>query len=251
MNENQYMKAMECIEISPETKYRILTKSMQAKQNKERYSMMSKKKIGLIAVTAAMILGITVFATRGIISNWYSSSSSGPDYNALPTAEQAINDASYAPILIESFGNGYVFEDGRVVENELNDEQNNSIEQFKSFDFSYEKDGDVVTLSQGKYHSEMPQGGTLISSENGTDIYFMGYTNKIVPPNYKLTEEDKKAEQNGELVFSYGSDNVMISEINAISWNVDDMHFNLMQIDGKLSIDALVQMANDIISQNK
>ena len=165
--------------------------------------------------------------------------------------EQSIKDVGYAPVLIKEFDNGYVFEDGRIVKNALMDDTNNSAEEFKSFSFQYTKAGDAVILSQAKYNSEMPQSGILISDENGTDIYFTGYTNKVVPPGYKLTEDDKKAEQDGELIFSYGSDKVSISEINSVSWMMNDMHFTLMQIDGKLSTDDLLRMANYVLAQNK
>ena len=74
MKEKKYIEAMKCVEIPSEIKRRILTKSIQTKQNKERYIVMSKKKIGFIAIAAAMLLGVTVFATSGIVSSWYSSS---------------------------------------------------------------------------------------------------------------------------------------------------------------------------------
>jgi len=251
MNENKYIEAMKSIEISPETKSRILNK--RAKQNKEGYIMMSKKKVGIVAVAAILFLSIsiTALAASGVISNWYSSSSSRPDYQSLPTLEQSIKDVGYAPVLFAAFDNGYVFKDGSIVENSLSDDNNNPIEQYKSFDFRYVKDGDVVMFSQEQYTSVMPPSGTLISSENGNNIYFTGYTNKIVPVSYEMTEEDIEAEQSGELVFSYGSDKVIISEIKAVSWSTGDMQFNLMQIDGKLSADDLVQMANYIIAQNE
>ena len=218
MNENKYIEAMKCIEISPETKHRILAKSIKTKQSNRRYIVMSKKKVVLVAAVAAtMILSISAFAASGIISSWFSSSSRNPDYATLPTVEQTVKDVGYAPVLIE---------------------------KFKSFKFEYTKGGDVVILSQ------MPQNGALISSENENDIYFTSYTNKVVPEDYELTEEDKNAEQNGELIFSYGSNEVIISEVKSVSWSVGDLHFNLMQIDGNLSADDLTEMANYILSQN-
>jgi len=250
MNENKYIEAMNGVELSPEAKCRILIKAVKTKQNKENYIMILKKKAILIVAAVAMILGITAFAASGIISTWYMSSSSKPDYKTLPTIEQAVKDVGYAPILIEGFDNGYSFDGGYIINNNLSDDNNKSVEKFKSFSFQYKKGSDTVMLYQGKYNSEMPESGDLVSSENGVDIYFTGYTNKIVPPDYKFTEEDKKAEENGELVFSYGSDKVIISEVNSVSWSAGDMHFNLIQIDGKLSTDVLVQMANYIVSQN-
>ena len=68
--------------------------------------MKSKKKISLIVIAATLVLGITVFAASGIVSTWFSSSSSTPDYKSLPTAEQVAGDIVYEPVLIESFENG-------------------------------------------------------------------------------------------------------------------------------------------------
>ena len=70
--------------------------------------MKSKKKIALIAVAATLVMGITVFATSGIISQWFSSSSSVPDYETLPTAEQIVKDIGYKAVTIEEFANGYI-----------------------------------------------------------------------------------------------------------------------------------------------
>ena len=58
--------------------------------------MKSKKKFSIIAVAAALVLGITAFAASGIIKSWYSSSSSIPDYRSLPTEQQCIKDIGYA-----------------------------------------------------------------------------------------------------------------------------------------------------------
>ncbi len=83
--------------------------------------------------------------------------------------------------------------------------------------------------------------------ECNRDIEFRNYTNKLVPTGYKFTDEDKKAEANGELVFSYGSSKVERKEVQSVSWTVDDMHYELMQIDGKLSANELKDMAAEVI----
>lgn len=214
--------------------------------------MLSKKKIALVTAALVMVLGVTVSAAgNGIITSWFSSNSGTPDYKSLPTVEQAVKDVGYAPVLVESFSNGYTFSNGHVVSNDLRDDNNNSVEKFKSFTFNYAKGDDEIIFSQSKFNSEMEISGDLISSENGIDIYFSGYTGKIVPVDYKLTEADKEAEENGELVFSYGSREVSVSEVKGVNWNMGDMRFCFTQIDGKLSDNDLVQMAKEIIAQNK
>ena len=151
-------------------------------------------------------------------------------------------------MLIDTFENGYTFKDGSVIKNNLVDESGNSVEKFKSVSFKYEKNGDRVIFSQDKFNSEQDTEGEIISTVSGTDIYYFSYTNKIVPPDYKMTDEDKKAEENGELVFSYGSSKVEISEVQSVTWRNNGIKYNLMQIDGKLSADELAGMAEEIIS---
>ena len=64
-----------------------------------------------------------------------------------------------------------------------------------------------------------------------------------------MTKEDKVAEANGELVFSYGSSKVEIVTVQAISFEKDGIRHSLMQINGKLTKDELVEMAKEIINK--
>ena len=250
LNMKGYADTSNALDISiDKIKDMVDSKIASADVERKSYTMKSKKKIPLIAIAATLALGITVFATSGIISNWYSSSSSDPEYKSLPTEQQCIKDIGYVPALIETFGNGYSFSDGSIVNNNFTDENNNSVEKFKSVMFRYEKDGDEVTFSQDKYSSTTETSGEVISNIEGIDVYYFNYTNKFVPPDYKMTEEDKKAEANGELVFSYGSSEVEVIEVQSVSWTIDNMHYDLMQIDGNLSADELADMAAEVIKK--
>ena len=100
-----------------------------------------------------------------------------------------------------------------------------------------------------KYETKQPQEGDIIGSFNGCDLYYINYTNKLVPPGYEMTEEDKKAQETGEIVFSVGSNEVNISEVQGLSWEDDGIHYNLTQIDGDLDKDGLVEMAEEIIEK--
>jgi len=211
--------------------------------------MKSKKKIAPIAIAATLVMGITVFAASGLVTSWFSSSSGMPDYDSLPSAEQVKKDIGHDAVLIESFENGYTFDNGSIINNNLTDENKNSVEKFKSVMFRYEKDGDMVNFSQDKYDSNMETVGGVVATVNGVDILYHSYTNKFVPGDYKMTDEDKKAEANGELVFSYGSSKVEIKEVQSVLWAEDGIHYSLMQIDGKLSADDLAEMAKEVIEE--
>ena len=234
MKEQEFKNTMNKIQISDEMQNRILKKVKKANYRKEGHYMKSKKKISLIAIAAALVLGITAFATSGMVTTWFSSSSSNAEYKSLPSAEQVKSDIGYEPVLIDTFENGYTFKDGSVIKNNLVDESGNSVEKFKSVSFRYERNGDKVIFSQDKFNSELDIDGKIISTVSGTDIYYFSYTNKIVPPDYKMTDEDKKAEENGELVFSYGSSKVEICEVQSVTWINDDIQYQLLQIDGKI-----------------
>ena len=106
-----------------------------------------------------------------------------------------------------------------------------------------------VLFSQDKVNSQVETNGEVVANVDGVDVYYHSYTNKLVPPDYKMTDEDKKAEETGELVFSYGSSKVEIKEIQSVSWKKDDMNYQLLQIDGKLSADELVEMAKEVIGK--
>ena len=229
-------------------KQNVNAKLDSAYTERKSYTMKSKKKISLIAVAATLALGITVFAAGGIVSTWFSSSSSTPDYKSLPTAEQVTKDIGYEPVLIDTFENGYAFKNGSIVKNNLADENGNSIEKFKSVSFDYEKDGDIVVFAQDKFNSEMKLQGDVIKTVKDTDIYYYSYTNKSVPAEYKLTDDDKKAEESGELVFSYGAEKVEIKNVQSVTWIKDGTQYQLLQIDGKLSADELSDMAEEVIS---
>ncbi|MBQ8002406.1 MAG: hypothetical protein IJ297_03075 [Clostridia bacterium] len=213
------------------------------------YIMTHKTKIALVAICATLILGITAFAASGIITTWYSSSSLADEFYELPESEKIVDEIGYEVVLIEDFENGYAFSRGHVVNNRLADDGNNTVEKFKSTTFYYEKDNDRVIYSQDKFEADMPFDGDVVYSENGVDIYYNTFVNKFVPADYELTEDDKKAEKNGELVFSYGTDTVEIITVQSVSFEKDGIRHSLMQMDGKLDKMELAEMAVEIINK--
>lgn len=210
--------------------------------------MTHKTKIALVAVCATLILGITAFAASGLITTWYSSSSLVDAFYELPEGEELADEIGYEVICIEEFENGYEFNSGDVVNNRLADDNNNTVEKFKSTTFYYEKDGDRVIYSQDKFASDVPFDGEVACTDNGIDIYYNTYVNKFVPGDYELTEEDKRAEESGELVFSYGTGTVEIITVQSAGFEKDGVRHSLMQMNGELTKEALVEMAKEIIN---
>lgn len=144
-------------------KQNVNAKIASASTERKSSIMKSKKRFAFIAVAAMLVLGVTAFAASGIVKTWLSHSSASPDYEVLPTAQEVKKDIGYGAVLIDSFENGYKFEDGSIVKNDFSDENGNSLEKFKSVNFRYEKDGDKVyfpninTIPKRKKRARLPQ----------------------------------------------------------------------------------------------
>ena len=64
-----------------------------------------------------------------------------------------------------------------------------------------------------------------------------------------MAEENKRAEESGELVFSYGSSEVEIKQVQSVTWTKDGVQYQLLQIDGRLSPEELAGMAEEVLNR--
>ena len=114
--------------------------------------------------------------------------------------------------------------------------------------------GEQITLlatiiAVSKSGAELTINGKLAATTEGVGIYYHFQTYKAVPENYEMTEEDKAKEESGELVFSWGNENIDLNEVQSMSWVQDGVYFLLQQIDGSLTEDELAAMAMEIIGE--
>jgi len=230
-------KVVKCTMAAPfETETEVLTM-----KNKKRNS---GKIISVVAIAAVLACLTTAFAAGGL-GGWHSHYSSEFDnvYDNAPIAEKL----GFAPVLIDEFENGYRFVDGKIADNEITDEDGSIKEEFRSAFMTYARDDDEVWFSQDRSDSVNVDKGELMDTVDGTDIYYYGYTNKLVPEDYEMTEEDRAAEESGELVFSWGSDGVAVMEVQSVQWKADGVAYMLMQMDGELTAAELTAMAEEAI----
>ena len=108
---------------------------------------------------------------------------------------------------------------------------------------------EIQKSSEMKFDGKLIKVTYDIADVNGTKIYYTHYINKTVPADYELTEEDKAAEASGKLVFSCGSSKVEVLKVQSVTWKKDGIQYQLLQLDGKLSADELVDMAGEVIEK--
>ena len=125
--------------------------------------------------------------------------------------------------------------------------------KLKSVSFDYQKNGDVVSFEQQKFNSKLTPSGDIIATVNGTNLYYVHYINKVVSDDYELTEQDKKDQASGKVVFSYddSASQIEVSQVQSVNWNKDGIQYDLLQIDGKLSAGELADMAREVINNRR
>ena len=211
-------------------------------KNKKRSS---KKLVSLIAAAAVLACLGTAFAAGGL-GGWYSSTTI--EFESVLESAPITEELGFAPVLIDEFENGYSFVSGKGADNTVTEDDGSVKEEFKSAFFTYEKDGDEVWFSQDRSTGINVEKGELVSTVNGIDVYYYSYKNKIVPDDYEMSVEDIAAEERGELIFSWGSDKVQLSVVQSVEWRMGDIACCLMQLDGALSAEELVAMAEEAIN---
>lgn len=205
----------------------------------------------IIAAAAALIMLsiLTAWAATVILSRRSSHSSIIPDYYSVPSQETLQKDIGIAPNIPKSFSNGFEFFGGHIVENEDYTEDNNVFESYKSISCDYRKDGERISL-----HADAAIAGNQMDDEEtaevyqGSEIKYFAYTNKLVPGDYQLTDQDKEDKKSGKYVFSYGSTEIEIREVQLLGWEYNKLNYTLCAIDTSLSKNELVQMAKEIIN---
>ena len=95
--------------------------------------------------------------------------------------------------------------------------------------------------------------GDIIATVNGTNLYYVHYINKVVSDDYELTEQDKKDQSSGKVIFSYNdsASQIEVSQVQSVNWNKDGIQYDLLQIDGKLSAGELADMAREVINNRR
>lgn len=216
-------------------------------ERKEGISM-KRKTLTKLLIAAAVVTVMAATAIAGGRMLMVSGHSyHGDDYYELPTAAWAGEKIGAEPKLIEQFSNGYTFDHGSICENEITTEGNHKTQPYISLDLTYQKAGESTNLSLcGISHPISPDAEQI--ERDGMTFYYDSYVHKIVPIDYKETEEDKAAVANGELVLAWGAETVEVYEFQSLIWEQDGVQYDLYGHDMDLTQDDLSDMACELMA---
>lgn len=233
---------------APEGFHNRLVQTLDGLPERKEGIFMKRKNVTrlLVAAAVAAVMAVTAIAGgRMLMINGHSYH--GDDYQELPAASWAESKIGAEPKLLNEFSNGYIFDHGGIVENEIVTEGNSKSIPYTSLDFTYTNEDDRVELSMNGVSLPVSPDDECIE-QDGLTLYYNRYTNKIVPTDYNETAEDKAAVESGELVISWGSDEVEVMEFQALSWEQDGVQYSLYGHDMALDRDGLVAMACELMA---
>ena len=223
------------MEISPQMSDRILR---EAKKEKERGSMKFFNKKVLVAAAIVCFSTVTAFAAAKLNGIQGESCTEFYDYAKVEQAEKKLGfDAK----TVESFQNGYVFENGGRGTSEGIDENGNGMgKKYKNLTLAYKNDaGNLLALTIEK-GSPVADAGEEVSEGYVSQLY------KFVPPSYELTEEDKEKEAKGEVVISYGTEKVQENIVENYDWQEGDLYYSLTGFDCEFGEEGMKEMVKEI-----
>lgn len=252
MNRTELTHAAERIALSDAAKERIMARSMACAERKEIPHMSGKNIRRTIVLIAAvmMLLTVSAYALNGTVACWGTAKSSYYySFESLPSSAKLEKELGYLPAITAEFENGYALRSGSIFYGAFFDADYNELERFKEMTVNYFKDGDKLIYTVRRFDTPTEMGGDIIADVDGVPVKYNAYNNKLVPEDYELTDEDKAAKESGELIFSWGIDNIDIVRVQGVNWEQDGVFYGFTQIDGKLTPEELVSMAAELITR--
>lgn len=231
--------------------------SLSEKENTKMKKFTVKKGLILAAAISILAIGSAAVATQGTIRSISGNSTSFPNYKTIPAAETLQKDIGITPKIVSEFSNGYAFDGAVKVNNSIDDieentrttvvDDNGKEMKYKSISVKYTKDGGRITLDADPAEYNMDKNTEETENYNGVSIRYNAFTNKFVPGDYQQTEQDIKDEAEGKYVFSYGTDDIEIHEVQGVTWIQDGIKYHINAMDSLLGQEELIAMAKEII----
>lgn len=212
------------------------------------------KRVAVAAAVACVLLGTTAYAA----SNWENVTtlmSSGGDtsYDSFDKKAKAEKKAGFAVDAVESFSNGYSFEEFEVVDTVGIDDNNNEQMKYKNLNAVYTNEAGnrlMMFAFESKYGVDNPEGLPKPAQSyvvDGVEVNYYVYHYKFVQADYELTPEDIENEKDPSYFISYGSDKVEEKEMANIDWEKDGIKYSILDSGANETPESLLSMVEELL----
>lgn len=231
--------------------------SLEERENVKMKKNKMRKGLVIAAAASILVIGSAAIATQGTFRMISMNSTSFPNYTEIPTDDKLQKDIGITPKIVSEFSNGYKFDGAVKVNNKIQDsvdgeisivvDENGKEEKYKSISIRYTNGDNKITLDADPAEYDLYTDRTEAENYNGISISYNAFTNKFVPGDYVQTEQDIKDEEEGKYVFSYGTDDIEIHEVQGVTWVQDGIKYHINAMDSPLGEQELLDMAKEII----
>ena len=210
--------------------------------------MFTKKKAVFIAAAAVLVIGTAGFASKLYTVTYSGHSTSYPQYTYIPSDAELNKSVGFVPEVLDELG-GFEYKSATVVHSMRNDEADGSSIAFEEISLKYQNgDREIIVFAEEDFGFDDHSNLDVTDNIGNVDIRYSSYISKDVPPDYELTEEDKRREQNGEIAIAYGASEVRERFVQQVFFTVGDVCYDILDNYGKVTKDELVEMAAQIIN---
>lgn len=242
----------ECGDISASLRLKArIDEQINRRQEEKFMSRISMKKIAAGVAAACLFVSGSVFA--GHVSGFIMSGSSiyAPEYTSYEQMGKAEKKLGYACDYVESFDNGYRFAGAVITNMAAQDDNGNTLYTAKGLDVCYQKAGEAdlsLAIEEAREDGWKNLASDAARTSGNITMQYYVITNKFVPLDYELTDEDRENMEKDNYNLAVGSDTVEISQSMHVIWEKDGISYDLFGFDVTLSADEMFDMAEQIIN---
>lgn len=242
------------MKVSPDMQYRIRRRIEE--ENKEEKRMKHRISGKVIILAAALCLlgtmgAIAAGRSAGLVSHTYANNPSYRSYGEMK--EHVKEDMGFNVKTAETLAEGYEFSQAFVIDVQAQDEAGNTVGVFRELNAQYggKKAGNVsLSVSRpGTLVKEETKQPDAVGEYEGIELDYFCDKYKFLPPGSTVSEEDRLAEERGELHISYGSDKEEVSYFYTVSWREDGVRYSIMAMDQSFTSEEMFAMAAKVISE--
>lgn len=211
------------------------------------------KRLAIIAASFVLLGSIAVLGTT-MGKSWVGHTNL--KYRAFPSQEKILKDVGFVPKYTKSLPGGFEYTNGGTGESTLSDDAGNVLTKTKEVSLGYKRGNEKPALNLNitqidEAFLDSHETSQLAGELDGIALYYHEQDYKFVPPSYELTEEDKRANEEGELEISFGSSEVSIENIQSLSWYEDGLQYMLMGNDFGFTVEEMIEMARVVVGVDR
>lgn len=247
----------DAIEASPVMKEKIDQAIWKQENNvfkNERSTSMkwNIKKVAVAALGVCLLTGGVCYAAEQM-AQYYVSSSAPSDYQTdFSAVDSCAKEAGLDVNALETFANGYTFAEVGVDNTAAIGEEDQKLYEFSELVLRYEKEGlpsISIFAEDAAYYGDTDEGliYDAVRECDGVEIKCYTVTNKFVPIDYELTDEDNANMENPNYNLAFGSSEVEIKQLMSVTWEKDGVHYHLFGFDLPLSAEEMLDMAEEML----